>query len=82
LVALNSLKKAAKSLDISVWTLRRMAYQGKIASVKIGGKLQIPEQALEEIVQAGYRPRHVPDVAPQAEPRQRMNKARVNQHAL
>ena len=67
MVALNSVKKAAHRLDISVWTLRRMAYQSKIASVKIGAKLLIPEHALDEIVQAGFRPRHVRDEPNRAE---------------
>jgi hypothetical protein len=40
---LRPVKDAARCLGISVWTLRRKAYEGEVTSVKIGAKLLIPE---------------------------------------
>ena len=54
------LKDAARTLGISVWTLRKKAYDGNVASVKIGVKLLIPESEIERLVQEGMRPRRVP----------------------
>jgi excisionase family DNA binding protein len=50
--------EAARQLGISVWTLRKKAYQREIASVKIGTKLPIPESEMVRLVQEGMRPRH------------------------
>ena len=50
-------KDAAKQLGISVWTLRKKAYEGEVASVKIGTKLLIPESELERLIREGRRPR-------------------------
>jgi excisionase family DNA binding protein len=54
---LQPVKHAAKRLGISVWTLRKKAYEGTIASVKIGAKLLIPESEIEQIIRDGMRPR-------------------------
>jgi excisionase family DNA binding protein len=50
-------KSAAQKLGISIWTARKMAYLGEIASVKIGVKLLIPDSELERLVREGLRPR-------------------------
>lgn len=50
-------KDAAQRLGISVWTLRKLAYLGDIASVKLGVKLLIPESELVRLIQEGLRPR-------------------------
>ncbi len=50
-------KEAARQLGISVWTLRKKAYRGEIASVKIGVKLLISEREIERLIRNGMRPR-------------------------
>jgi excisionase family DNA binding protein len=57
-------KDAAKRLGISVWTLRKKAYEGDVASVKIGVKLLIPERELSRLIQDGMRPRRSVRIAP------------------
>jgi predicted site-specific integrase-resolvase len=54
---LHPVKSAAQKLGISIWTARKMAYLGEIASVKIGVKLLIPDSELERVVREGMRPR-------------------------
>ena len=54
---LNPVKAAAERLGISVWTLRKKAYTGDIASVKIGVKLLIPGSEIERIIRESMRPR-------------------------
>jgi excisionase family DNA binding protein len=56
---LNPIKAAAQRLGISVWTLRKKAYTGEVASVKIGVKLLIPESEIARMVQEGLRPRNM-----------------------
>ena len=48
-------KKGAERLGISVWTLRKKAYEGEVVSVKIGAKLLIPESEIERLVREGTR---------------------------
>jgi excisionase family DNA binding protein len=55
--SLNPVKKAAERLGISVWTLRKKAYGGEVASAKIGAKLLIPESEIERMISEGLRPR-------------------------
>jgi excisionase family DNA binding protein len=54
---LHPVKLAAERLGVSIWTLRKKAYMGDVASVKIGTKLLIPESELERLVQENLRPR-------------------------
>ena len=54
---LHPIKVAAERLGISVWTLRKKAYDGNIASVKIGVKLLVPDSEIERLVREGTRPR-------------------------
>jgi hypothetical protein len=53
------IKDAARQLGISVWTLRKRAYLGDVASVKIGAKLLIPKSEIARIIQDGTRPRRL-----------------------
>lgn len=41
---------------LSRWTWRRMAYAGKIASVKAGKRLLIPVTEIRRVMSEGYRP--------------------------
>ena len=41
---------------ISRWTWRRWAYDGRIASVKLGKRLLIPAAEIERLIGAGTRP--------------------------
>jgi hypothetical protein len=40
----------------SQWTWRRDAYEGKVASVKLGRLLKIPLSEVRRVMSAGYRP--------------------------
>ena len=44
----------------SRWSWRRDAYEGKIASVKIGAKLLIPIAEVRRVIQENTRPRLAP----------------------
>jgi excisionase family DNA binding protein len=46
----------ADQLGISVWTARAWAYEGRIASVKIGSRLQIPYEELDRLIKKNLRP--------------------------
>jgi excisionase family DNA binding protein len=54
---LHPVKDAAARLGISIWTLRKKAYQGDIDSIKIGVKLLIPESEIERLIREGMRAR-------------------------
>jgi excisionase family DNA binding protein len=41
---------------LSPWTWRRWAYDGKIASVKVGRRLLIPATEIERVMREGMRP--------------------------
>jgi hypothetical protein len=43
--------------DVSRWTWRRMAYDGRIESVKVGARLLIPLSEVRRVVEEGTRPR-------------------------
>jgi excisionase family DNA binding protein len=51
------IKDAARQLGISVWTLRKSAYVGAVASVKVGTKLLIPASEIDRLIKEGTRPR-------------------------
>jgi excisionase family DNA binding protein len=55
--SLQPVRDAARRLGISIWTLRKKAYTGEVASVKIGAKLLIPESEIERLIHEGLRPR-------------------------
>jgi excisionase family DNA binding protein len=46
---------------VSTWTLRRWCTQRKLDSVKLGGRLLIPEAALAALIERGYRKANCPD---------------------
>lgn len=41
---------------VSRWTWRRWAYDGKIASVKLGKRLVIPTSEIQRVIDRGMRP--------------------------
>ena len=47
----------AERLRISVWTARAWAYSGRITSVKIGARLQVPVGEVTRVIREGTRPR-------------------------
>ncbi|MGH9652467.1 MAG: helix-turn-helix domain-containing protein [Bryobacteraceae bacterium] len=47
---------AAAETDLSPWTWRRWAYEGKISSVKVGTRLLIPREEVERLMAEGLRP--------------------------
>lgn len=52
-----SVKSAEIMTGRSRWSWRRDAYDGKIASVKLGAKLLIPVSEIRRVVLEGTRPR-------------------------
>lgn len=52
-----TVQKAAAQLGISVWTLRQMAYGGRVSSHKIGTRLLIAEDEIERVISESERPR-------------------------
>lgn len=46
----------AHRMGISVWTARQWAYHGKIASVKLSKRLQVPATECQRLIDAGLRP--------------------------
>jgi hypothetical protein len=52
-----SVKIAEIMTGRSRWSWRRDAYDGRIASVKLGAKLLIPISEIRRVVQEGTRPR-------------------------
>ena len=52
-----TIKEFARLLSISVWAARKWAYAGKIASVKLGSRLQIPIREVARIINDNLRPR-------------------------
>jgi excisionase family DNA binding protein len=52
-----SVADAEDITGISRWTWRRMAYDGRVSSAKVGSRLLIPAAEIDRIVQEGMRPR-------------------------
>jgi excisionase family DNA binding protein len=52
-----SVVEAEEHTGVSRWTWRRMAYDGRVASVKLGTRLLIPLAEIERVLQEGARPR-------------------------
>lgn len=48
--------EAESMTGVSRWTWRRWAYDGKIASVKLGKRLVIPASEIERLVSQNTRP--------------------------
>jgi excisionase family DNA binding protein len=48
--------EAERIYGLSRWTFRRMAYDGRIASVKLGRRLLLPVSEIEKLVRASTRP--------------------------
>ena len=52
-----SVQGAEKMTGRSRWSWRRDAYEGKIASVKLGAKLLIPVSEIRRVIAESTRPR-------------------------
>jgi hypothetical protein len=50
-------KEFARLLSVSIWAARKWVYSGKIASVKLGSRLQIPVSEIDRIIEENLRPR-------------------------
>ena len=48
--------EAEQVTGVSRWTWRRWAYDGKVASVKLGKRLLIPTSEIERLVAENTRP--------------------------
>ncbi len=57
-----SVQEAESFSGVSKWTWRRWAYDGKVASVKLGKRLLIPVAEIERLVEQGTRPARLPEV--------------------
>lgn len=55
-VKLLSVAEAEIMTGVSRWTWRRWAYDGKVASVKLGKRLLVPAAEVERLVAEGTRP--------------------------
>jgi len=53
--------EAEARTGVSRWTWRRWAYDGKVASVKLGKRLLIPSAEISRLVAENTRPRLGPD---------------------
>lgn len=52
-----AVSEAETLTGVSKWTWRRWAYDGKVASVKLGKRLLIPVSEIRRILAEGTRPR-------------------------
>ena len=51
-----SVAEAEIMTGVSRWTWRRWAYDGKVASVKLGKRLLVPAAEVERMIAEGTRP--------------------------
>jgi excisionase family DNA binding protein len=58
-VRLLTVQACADQLGLSVWTVRLWAYQGKIASHKLGSRLMVSQSEIDRIISESERPRVV-----------------------
>jgi hypothetical protein len=49
--------EAERKYGLSQWIWRRLAYSGRVTSVKVGSRLLIPRSECERILAEGTRPR-------------------------
>jgi excisionase family DNA binding protein len=52
-MALKSIRQAADTLGVSVYTLRRLAATGAVHTVRVGRRRLVPESEILRIVAAG-----------------------------
>ncbi len=52
-----SVYKAGEMLGLSPWTIRQWCYTGKIASYKIGTRLMVSQDSINEVLSESLRPR-------------------------
>jgi excisionase family DNA binding protein len=63
-----SVAEAAEHLSLSTWTIRQWCLTGKLASHKIGSRVLIPLDAIDELLKETLRPRQL-DVPGEGETR-------------
>lgn len=51
-----SIEEGAKALNVSPWTLRAWAKQGRLETVKLGRRRLLKKAALEKLVSEGLPP--------------------------
>lgn len=56
-----TLRDASTRTGLSDWTLRRWALEGRIDSVKLGGRRLIPEKVLSELIERNYEKASAPE---------------------
>jgi excisionase family DNA binding protein len=54
---LHSVKKAGELLGLSPWTIRQWCYTGRIASHKIGTRLMVSQDSIDQLLSDSLRPR-------------------------
>jgi excisionase family DNA binding protein len=52
-----SVAAAEAETGVSRWTWRRMAYDGRVESTKVGTRLLIPASEVDRVISEGTRPR-------------------------
>ena len=50
-------KQAGEMLGLSPWTIRQWCYTGKIASYKIGSRLMVSQESMDQLIAESLRPR-------------------------
>jgi excisionase family DNA binding protein len=56
LTQLVGVDKAAATLDVSIFTIRKWVREGKVASVKLGSRVLIPADAIQQVIDEATRP--------------------------
>ncbi len=52
-----SVYKAGEMLGLSHWTIRQWCYTGRIASYKIGTRLMVSQDSIDQLLSESLRPR-------------------------
>jgi excisionase family DNA binding protein len=52
-----TVQTCADQLGLSVWTVRLWAYNGKIASHKLGSRLMVSQSEMDRVISESERPR-------------------------
>jgi excisionase family DNA binding protein len=51
-----SIEKAAVRLSVSQWTIRNWIRSGKLPSVKLGSRVLVPSDAVQQVIDKATRP--------------------------
>lgn len=49
------LKEAAEAVGLSHWTIRKFIREGKLRSVRLGKRVLVEPEALQELIEAGRK---------------------------